>query len=63
MIRFSCLIVALILVDTVTEHKIKWLDDITDYMITIYLPAVAVFIVVLFVAAVSSSFYAIWTQM
>ena len=60
-IIFSCIIVALIIADAITGLKIKWLDDITDYMITVYLLVAGVFIVVSFIAAVVLTFQATCT--
>lgn len=62
-IIFSCIAVVLMAANIITDFKIKWLDSITDYVITIYIPVAVAFIVTLFVAAVALVIYAIWTQM
>ena len=62
-IIFSCIAVALMVVNSITEFKIKWLDSITDYVIAVYLPVAGAFLVTLFIAAVAIVIYAIWTQM
>lgn len=62
-IIFSCITVSLMVVNSITDFKIKWLDSITDYIIAIYLPVAGAFLAALFIAAVALMIYAIWTQM
>lgn len=62
-IIFSCIAGVLMVANIITDFKIKWLDSITDYVITIYIPVVMTFIAALFIAAVALVIYAIWTQM
>lgn len=62
-IIFSCIAVALMVVNSITDFKIKWLDNITSYVIAIYLPVAGTFLAVLFIAAVILVIYAIWTKM
>lgn len=62
-IIFSCIAVALMVVNSITDFKIKWLDSITSYVIAIYFPVAGAFLAALFIAAVTLVIYAIWTQM
>lgn len=62
-IIFSCIAVVLMVVNSITDFKIKWLDSITSYVIAIYLPVAGAFLAALFIAAVIMVIYAIWTQM
>lgn len=59
-IIFSCIAVALMVANIITDFKIKCLDRITDYVTAIYLPVAVTFIVALFIAAVALLIYAIW---
>lgn len=62
-IIFSCIAAVLMVTNIITDFKIKWLDSITDYVITIYILVVVTFIVALFIAAAALVIYAIWSQM
>lgn len=62
-IIISCIVVALMVVNSITDFKFKWLDSITSYVMAIYLPVAGTFLAALFIAAVILVIYAIWTQM